>query len=92
MKPMVDLVLLVYIPPEEQIARLMARNGYSREDAERRIASQMPIGEKLPFADIVVRNDGSQEETRKALNAVWNGLIQRERLGRGGTFCSPANH
>ena len=53
----------------------------------------MPIGEKLPFADIVVRNDGSQEETRKALNAVWNGLIQRERLRRGGgTFCSPANH
>jgi dephospho-CoA kinase len=92
-KPMVDLVLLVYIPPEEQIARLMVRNGYCLRDAERRIASQMPIGEKLPFADIVVRNDGSQEETRKALNAVWNGLIQRERLRRGGgTFCSPANH
>jgi dephospho-CoA kinase len=84
MKPMVDLVLLVYVPPDEQIARLMTRNGYCREDAERRIASQMPIGEKLPFADIVVRNDGSQEETRKALNAVWKALIRRERLLRGG--------
>jgi len=92
LKPMVDLVLLVYVPPEEQIARLMARNGYSRQDAERRIASQMPIGEKLPFADIVVRNDGSQKETRKALKAVWNVLIRRERHLRGETLCSPANH
>ncbi|MDP1990963.1 MAG: dephospho-CoA kinase [Syntrophales bacterium] len=80
MKPMFDLILLVYVPPEEQIARLMARNGCSRGEAEKRIASQMPIGEKLPFADIVVRNDGSPEMTRKALNATWMELIERERL------------
>ena len=82
MKPMVDLVLLVYLPPEEQIARMVARNGYSREDAEKRIASQMPIGEKLPYADIVVHNDGSPETTRKTLNAIWAELINRERLRR----------
>ena len=82
MRPMVDLILLVYVPPEEQIARLMARNGFSREDAEKRIASQMPIGEKLPHADLVVRNDGSPETTRKALNAIWTELIKRERLQR----------
>jgi dephospho-CoA kinase len=81
-KPMIDLILLVYVPPEEQIARLMARNGFSREDAEKRIASQMPIGEKLPHADLVVRNDGSPETTRKALNAIWTELIKRERLRR----------
>jgi dephospho-CoA kinase len=81
-KPMIDLILLVYVPPEEQIARLMARNGFSREDAEKRIASQMPIGEKLPHADLVVRNDGSPETTRKALNAIWKELIKRERLRR----------
>jgi dephospho-CoA kinase len=80
MKPMVDPILLVYVPPEEQIARLMARNGYTREDAEKRIASQMPIEEKLPHADIVVRNDGSPETTRKALNAIWTELIMREKL------------
>lgn len=82
MKPMVDLVLLVYLPPEEQIARLVVRNGYSREDAEKRIASQMPIGEKLPFADIVIRNDGSPETTQKALNDIWAELIKRERRRR----------
>jgi dephospho-CoA kinase len=82
MKPMVDLILLVYVPPEEQIARLMARNGYNREDAEKRIASQMPIGEKLPYADLVIRNDGSPETTRKALNAIWTELIEREKHRR----------
>jgi dephospho-CoA kinase len=82
MKPMVDLILLVYVPPEEQIVRLIARNGYSRKDAEKRIASQMPIGEKLPHADLVVRNDGSQETTRKALNEIWPELINMERLRR----------
>ena len=48
LKPQVDLVLLVYIPPEEQIRRLMARNGYDRDEAAARLASQMPIDAKLP--------------------------------------------
>ena len=82
LKPMVDLVLLVYLPPEEQIARLMARNGYSREEAASRLASQMPIGEKLSFADLVIRNDGSPETTRQALNEIWSELIRWERCRR----------
>ncbi len=82
LKPMVDLVLLVYLSPEEQIARLMARDGYSREQAAIRIASQMPIGEKLAYADIVIRNDGSPEEARRAAAEVWGELIKRERLQR----------
>ncbi|MBA4421746.1 MAG: dephospho-CoA kinase [Syntrophus sp. (in: bacteria)] len=85
MKPMVDLVLLVYLSPEEQIARLVARNGYRREDAEKRIASQTPIGEKLPFADIVVHNDGSPETTRIAVGEVWEELKNRERSRRENT-------
>jgi dephospho-CoA kinase len=82
LKPMVDLVLLVYLPPEEQIARLMARNGYHREEAERRLASQMPIEAKLSSADMVVRNDGSPEETRRAVDEVWEELQKRERCRR----------
>lgn len=85
MKPMVDLVLLVYLPPEEQMARLMARNGYNRTEAARRLASQMPIGEKLAHADIVVRNDGSPEGTRRAAGGIWEELKRREQLSRAGT-------
>jgi len=84
LQPMFDLVLLVYSLPQEQIRRLMDRNGYGREEAERRIASQMPIGDKLPCADLVIRNDGSLENTRRAVDEVWEELKKRERLQRIG--------
>jgi dephospho-CoA kinase len=83
LKPMVDLVLLVYLSPEGQIARLMARDGYSREEALRRLAAQIPIGEKLADADIVIRNDGPLEETGRAVAEVWEELKKREQLRRG---------
>jgi dephospho-CoA kinase len=85
LKPMVDVVLLVYLPPEEQIARLMARDGYSREEAAGRLALQMPIGEKLAHADFVIRNNSSPEETQRAVAEVWGELKKRERLCRAGT-------
>lgn len=78
MVEMVDLVMLVYLPPEKQIVRLMQRDGYSRREAEMRIASQMPIGEKMPYADIIINNEGSEEETRCAVNGIWEELKKRE--------------
>ena len=79
MKAMVDVVLLVYLSPEGQIRRLMARDGLTREDAERRIAAQMPIDEKVPHADIVIRNEGSVEETVRAADRAWEELLRRAR-------------
>ena len=84
MKSMVDLVLLVYITPEDQIQRVMARDGFSREEAERRLAAQMPIDEKLRWADIVIRNEGSPEETGRAVSTVWSELNSREKRRRAG--------
>jgi len=84
MKSMVDLVLLVYITPEEQIRRLMVRDGFSREEAERRLAAQMPIDEKLRWADIVIRNGGSPEETRQSVGTVWMELNIREQRRQEG--------
>jgi dephospho-CoA kinase len=74
---MVDVVLLVYIPPEEQIRRLTARNGFTREEAEQRIAAQMPIGDKVVHADIVIGNAGSVEETRHEVDMAWEELRRR---------------
>ena len=84
LKGMVDLVLLVYITPEVQIRRVMARDGFSREEAERRLAAQMPIEEKLRWADIVIRNGGSPEETRRAVSEVWMELNIREKRRQEG--------
>ncbi|MCK9196462.1 MAG: dephospho-CoA kinase [Syntrophales bacterium] len=82
MKQLVDVVLLVYISPEEQLRRLMARNGYTREEALSRLSAQMPIQDKLALADLIVNNEGSREETQEQIVAVWGELVRREREKR----------
>jgi dephospho-CoA kinase len=74
MAHMLDVVILVYASPEEQIQRLMRRNGYSRNEADARLASQMPIAAKIPHADYVVDNGGSTEKTQAAVHEVWEKL------------------
>jgi len=77
-----DLILLVYAPPEVQILRVMKRNNLSREEAIARLKSQMPIDEKLKFADLVIRNDGTMRELEKRVDEVWQELLSRERQKR----------
>jgi dephospho-CoA kinase len=82
MQPLFDLVMLVYVSEEEQADRLMMRNGLSREEALRRLKSQMPIDDKLPFAQIVIKNQGPLEETRRIVDQVWRDLLQQEEAKR----------
>ena len=44
---------------EIQLQRLMKRDGTTRGDASSRLNSQLPITEKLPYADHVVENSGT---------------------------------
>lgn len=51
-----DEIWLVYVPQEIQIERLMLRNGYTYDEALKRIASQMNIEEKKEKADVLLDN------------------------------------
>jgi dephospho-CoA kinase len=51
-------VLVVDCEPELQVARLMARDGMTREAATRMLAAQAPRAARLSVADDVIRNDG----------------------------------
>jgi dephospho-CoA kinase len=84
MRHQVDVVILVHVSPEDQLQRLMDRNGCSREDAERRLSTQMPIDEKISHADFFIDNKGSLEKTEISVNAVWEELLIRERKMRVG--------
>ena len=64
-------VLLVYVPRETQIERLMRRDGITREAAESILRAQLPIDEKLKCADFVIHNEGTLEETRRQVEQVW---------------------
>jgi len=74
-----DIVILVHVPPEVQVERIMKRNGYTEGEARDRLRSQMPLDEKIPFADFVIRNEGTMEETEAAVETIWEELLKRNR-------------
>ena len=74
-------IVVVYIPYEKQVERLMERDGISREQAENILRAQLPIDEKLGYADFVIHNEGSLEQTRQQIEELWRRLqsIQKRR-------------
>lgn len=72
-----EVVVVAACTPEMQIARVMGRDGSSREDAERRLRAQWPIEQKVVKADYVIRTDGSHEQTDQAVASVVSALQRR---------------
>jgi dephospho-CoA kinase len=64
-------ILVAWCSPEQQIERLMAKTGVSRQDALRRMASQIPAEEKRRRADYVIDCSGSLEETRAQVEVLY---------------------
>ena len=66
----VDKILVVSVTEENQLARLMLRNGLSEQDAKSRISSQLPMTVKEEGADAVIYNNGTVEETALQLERI----------------------
>ncbi|HET6758649.1 MAG TPA: dephospho-CoA kinase [Propionibacteriaceae bacterium] len=66
-----DLVVTVDVDHETQIQRLMARNGFSRAEAESRIAAQAAREDRRIAADVVLDNSGSVAELQGQIDALW---------------------
>jgi len=73
-----DKVVVVAAPEEVQVARVMARDRVSEEEARRRVRAQMPLALKVQRADAVIRNEGTPEELEEAVERTL------ESLTRGG--------
>jgi dephospho-CoA kinase len=78
MQEMVDLILLVYAPRELQLKRLGERDGLDPEEAELRLAAQLPIDEKKRYAHQVIDNSGSLAETERQVDRF---LVQSRKVG-----------
>ncbi|MFZ1668287.1 MAG: dephospho-CoA kinase, partial [Trichococcus flocculiformis] len=63
-----DAVMVVYVPEELQVQRLMSRNHLDADEAARRMQSQLSIEKKKELADFVIDNSGTIEETKKQVN------------------------
>ena len=70
-KSLFDEIWVVISDPEEVINRLGVRNGLSREDALKRIDSQMSNNERIEHGDVVVENTGSMEDLQTRVNSLW---------------------
>jgi len=71
----IEAVVVVYAPEETMIERQIARNGYGRDEAVRRLQAQMPIEEKRALADFVIDNSGDLAETERQVDAVMKQLL-----------------
>jgi len=71
-----DKLIVVHCRPEVQLERLMLRDKLSREEALRRINSQMPQEEKQKFADYLIDTSDGFELTRSQSVKIYNQLIR----------------
>jgi dephospho-CoA kinase len=69
-----DEVIVAACDPEEQVRRVMARDGLSDGEARSRLAAQWPIGEKVARASRVIWTDRGFEETNRQVAETYDSL------------------
>ncbi|KAH7985709.1 dephospho-CoA kinase domain-containing protein [Rhipicephalus sanguineus] len=63
-------VIVVKCSPAQQVERLMLRNGFTEEEASKRIESQLPLEQKCGLADYVIDNTGDPDALRAQVEDV----------------------
>ena len=74
-----DRVLVVDCDPEIQLARLQARDGSTRAEAQRVLAAQATRAERLAVADDVIRNDGDIASLRDQVEKLHRQYVAASR-------------
>jgi dephospho-CoA kinase len=72
-----DAVIVVDVPAEVQVSRMVGDRGWTREDAEARIAAQATREQRRAIATYVVDNTGTREDLRQRVAEVFESLTGR---------------
>jgi dephospho-CoA kinase len=72
-----DEVIVVDVPAEVQVSRLMANRGMTQEQAAARMAAQATREQRLAIATIVIDNSGTLADLDKGVREVWADLRAR---------------
>ena len=80
----VDLIVVVTASPETQLRRTLERSiaqgrPLTETEVQARIDSQMPVSEKVKYADVLIENEGTLEDLHKQVDALWERLQKRGR-------------
>ena len=78
---LMDLVVVVDVPEQVQIDRLVRLRGVAEADARARIAAQASRDDRLAAADVVIDNSGTVEQLLPQIDALWKRL--RSEIGIG---------
>jgi dephospho-CoA kinase len=68
-------LIVVAADEDKQVARVVARDGLTEDEARARIAAQMPLAEKVRAATWVVDTNGTHEDTREQVQRLWRELV-----------------
>ncbi|MFT3877307.1 MAG: dephospho-CoA kinase [Propioniciclava sp.] len=77
-----DLIVVVDAPVELQRSRLMARNGFTAEEADARINAQATRADRLAAADVVITNDRDLAWLEAQVEKYWPRLTGLRSPGR----------
>jgi dephospho-CoA kinase len=75
----VDLTMVVTADKKTQIQRAMKQLNITRHEALKRIKAQMPLKNKIQYADWIIKNSRSKNDTQKEVNAIWQKILQQKR-------------
>ena len=77
MTELVDEVWVIAVPEQAQLDRLMSRDKLSLTEAQNRLRSQLPLAEKLAYADRIIDNSGDVEKTIREVDLLWRQVVSR---------------
>ena len=69
-----DKLIVVACTPEQQVERAVHRDGCTAEEARARLSRQLPVEEKLRYADYVIDTSGAKQQTLAQTRAVYESL------------------
>lgn len=84
-----DAVVVVDVPVEVAVGRLVAQRGIDEADARARVAAQISREERLALADIVVDNSGTPAALEEDLRRLWDRIVSLKDARRGGPQPAP---
>ena len=67
----VDVIIVVKARRIDQITRAVNHLKITKKEAQRRIAAQMPLNEKIRRADIIIDNNQSKRKTKNEVDEIW---------------------
>ena len=73
---LVDELWVTTAPEGEAVRRVSLRADLPEEEVRRRMASQMPVAEKINQADVVIENAGDLDQLRQRVEREWNGRVK----------------